>query len=575
MKIELAKNSGFCMGVRDALLRIVNEINTTDESIYVYGPLIHNPQTVEVLHKRGLQTINTLESIDDKIIAIRTHGIPFEKLRDIKKRAKRYINLTCSRVARVQGLIRKYSRNGYFTIIIGDKNHAEVIGLQSYASSGVIVVSQIDDVPHIPPADNYLVVSQTTFDTELFEALIGAIGERFSNVIVVNTICHSTHNRQDDVKQGIERGIDALVVVGGKNSANTKRLASIGDENNIVTYHVETESELKSRQFDNVQHVLVTAGASTPGWIINRVLERLYDIKYANSNFLINLLKKTAEFIVRTNLFSAITASFITLFAQRFLDRKPDFVLAFISFIYIFSMYTINNLFELDFLKVSNPYKFVLYRKYKNLLLPVSIISLLISSFIIRRYGTEATLIFLSSSLFGILYSAPWIRGIFYTMKSNLIKKLYFSKSIVVAGGWVIITTVIPLISDGDAIHEIVFLSFFIYTFIFLRSVLLDCIAFQGDLILGRETLPILLGVTCAKNLLLLASLSAIITFGSYAVILQKLPFLIFTVNIIYFSVLIVQVIKLNYLISLKYELLVDCNLLLFTFFYFVLSFIQ
>lgn len=575
MKIELAKNSGFCMGVRDALLRIVNEINTTDESIYVYGPLIHNPQTVEVLHKRGLKTINTLESIDDKIVAIRTHGIPFEKLTDIKRRAKRNINLTCSRVARVQGLIRKYSRNGYFTIIIGDENHAEVVGLQSYASSGVIVISQSDDVAHIPSAESYLVVSQTTFDTELFETIIGTIREHFSNVIVINTICHSTHNRQDDVKQGIDRGIDALVVVGGKNSANTQRLARIGEEHNIVTYHVETENELVNRQFDDVQHVLVTAGASTPGWIINRVLERLYDIKYANSNFLINLLKKTSEFIVRTNLFSAVTASFITLFVQRFLNRKPDFVLAFISFIYIFSMYTINNLFELNFLKVSNPYKFVLYRKYKNLLLPISIISLLISSFIIRRYGWEATLIFLSSSLFGILYSAPWIRDIFYAMKSNLIKKVYFSKSIVVAGGWVIMTTVIPLISHGDVFYEIIFLSLLIFTFIFLRSVLLDCIAFQGDLILGRETLPILLGVTCARNLLLLASLSTIIAFGSYVVILQMFPFLIFTVNIIYFSILIVQVIKLNYLISLKYELLVDLNLFLFILFYFFISFIQ
>ena len=153
MKIEMAANSGFCMGVRNAILKIVDELNSSDEEIYVYGPLIHNPQTVEVLKNRGLITVNSLDKIKNKQIAIRTHGIPVNENRVIRNEASRTINLTCSRVARVQSYIKKYSSNGYFTIIIGDRDHAEVIGLKSYATAGVHIVSDPEEIKTIPDAE--------------------------------------------------------------------------------------------------------------------------------------------------------------------------------------------------------------------------------------------------------------------------------------------------------------------------------------------------------------------------------------------------------------------------------------
>lgn len=573
MKIELAKNSGFCMGVRDAILRIVHEINTTDEIIHVYGPLIHNPQTIEVLQKRGLKTIDSFKDIDDKVVAIRTHGIEYDNLKEIQSRAKRYINLTCSRVARVQGIIKKYSKRGYFTIIVGDRDHAEVVGLQSYASTGVIVVSRVEDVKKIPKSSKYIVVSQTTLDTELFEDVITEIRTRFSNVVVINTICNSTHNRQGDVKEAIKGGIDALVVVGGKNSANTQRLAKIGRDRNIRTFHIETESELDKNRFIDINNVLVTAGASTPGWIINRVLEKLYDIKYANSNILINLLKKISEFIVRTNLFSAITALFITLFIQNYFDKAEDYSLALISFLYIFSMYTINNYFELNFLRVSNPYKFVLYDRFKHISLPVSIVSIVLSCVIIAlNYDYLPLLIFSVSCILGSIYSTERIKNFFYTMKHSVMRKIYFSKSIVVTFGWVIITVVIPSITLHVDFYKIIIPSTYIFTFIFLRSILLDFIAFQGDLILGRETLPILLGIPRTRFLLMVLSLLSISVFGVYTVLAGKLPYLLFIITIIYFLALLKKIMKLSCLISLKYELLVDLNLLLFIILYCIVT---
>ncbi len=303
------------MGVRDAILRIVTEINSSKENILVHGPLIHNPQTIEILHGRGLRTIDETEPLNGKIVAIRTHGIPLENLKIIRKQAKRIINLTCSRVARVQGLIKRYSNNGYHTIIAGDKDHAEVIALKSYAQGGVTVISSIRDIRKLPKTGKYLVVSQTTFDGEQFIEIVEMLRKRLTGELqIINTICDSTNNRQIDVIEAIKSGINVLIVVGGKNSANTKRLANLGLENRIRTYHIETELELDENSFKPDDCVFVTAGASTPGWIINNVLEKLYLIKFKNSNPVIDFAKKFLEFITRTNIVSASAAFFVSLF---------------------------------------------------------------------------------------------------------------------------------------------------------------------------------------------------------------------------------------------------------------------
>lgn len=240
----MAKHSGFCMGVRNAILKIVDKLNTTDEEILVYGPLIHNPQTIDVLDKRGLKTIDNFDNITDKDVAIRTHGVPIEENRLLKSKARRTYNLTCSRVGKVQAIIKKYSRDGYHTVIIGDKNHAEVIGLMSYAKSGITVLENIDDIVNIPTGRKYLVVCQTTHERTLFEDIVSKIKNRYKNVVVIDTICDSTRLRQKDVNDAIAKGIDTLVVVGGKNSANTTRLAKIGMDNEVKTLHIETEEEL-------------------------------------------------------------------------------------------------------------------------------------------------------------------------------------------------------------------------------------------------------------------------------------------------------------------------------------------
>lgn len=562
MKIEMAANSGFCMGVRNAILKIVDELNSSDEKIYVYGPLIHNPQTIDVLKNRGLITINSLHEIKDKQIAIRTHGIPLEENRIIRKEASRTINLTCSRVARVQSYIKKYSSEGYFTIIVGDRDHAEVIGLKSYATAGVHVVSGPGDIETLPAAEKYLIVSQTTHERNQFEQIVNLIREKYQNVNVIDTICDSTRLRQDDVRAGIARGIDTLVVVGGKNSANTTRLAKIGTDNGIKTFHVETDEELNAGEFKNSRHVLVTAGASTPGWIINNVLEKLYMIKNSNSNPVIKVLKRYFEFFVRSNIISSIASFLMVLIAQKYAGIEQNYKYGIIAALFIYVMYTVNNYLDREFLIKSNSYKYKIYEKSGLFMLIAAIISFFVSIYLSYTISMIMMYLFLIPYLLGIFYSTPYFKLFIKALGSEVIKKVYNTK-IVTGFGWLVVLILIPYFNKDIPLITYVSVGSLFFTFIFLRQFIIDLVAFQGDLILGRDTLATSLGVKYAVYIAYAISLAGIVTFTAITLFTGRYTFLPLVLCVFYYLVLLKKIGKIDYLISLRYEFLIDANYIL------------
>ncbi|MCU0845538.1 MAG: 4-hydroxy-3-methylbut-2-enyl diphosphate reductase [Spirochaetes bacterium] len=570
MKIELARHSGFCMGVRDAILTIVEELNTAGEEILVHGPLIHNPQTVAILARRGLRTIHTLDDIDGKTIAVRTHGIPIENLRDIKARSRRYLNLTCPRVSRVQGLIKNYSGKGYYTIIIGDRDHAEVLGLKSYAAGGVTVVSDIADIHSVPGADKYIVVSQTTQDSDQFSAIVSELEKRFVGVTVFNTICDSTHNRQSDIRDGIARNIDALVVVGGRQSANTTRLAQMGRECGIRTFHVETEAELSGGDFRGVKHVLVTAGASTPGWIINNVMERLYEIQYGNSRFFPGIIVKLLDFILRTNILSAAAAALISLFALSFAGETAGMMFPLTSFLYIFAMYTLNNHFEMDSLLIRNPVKYEIQNRFKHALLPMAILALGVCLYLAARHEPVVALVYLVSCVLGAIYSTRVVKRIVESTGIGLLERAYNLKNIVSAFGWLIVTTVLPLAAAGADTSSFLGACSFVFALVLFRNILLDIIAFQGDLIFGMQTFSTILGVRSAGRIAIAVSAAAGAVFTVTALSGGKEPFLVFLANLAYFAAVYFRIRSKNYFIALKYEMLLELNFVLFAALYFL-----
>ncbi len=582
MKIKLAKTSGFCIGVKNAVLRIIREINSTGENIFIYGPLIHNPQTIDMLSARGLTTINGLENIDDKPIAIRTHGIPLAEKIEIEKKSKRIINLTCPRVIKVQKIIEEHSAGGYFTIITGDEDHAEVTGLKSYAASGVIVISTPEDIKKIPHADKYVLVSQTTFDKFQFENIKNGLNCKMPDIRVFNTICSSTHDRQDEILKEIKNGTDAVVVIGGKDSANTKRLARICADSKIKTFHIETESELEEDSFGDVKNLLVAAGASTPGWIINNVLEKLEIINTANTNILNRLIKKIFIVIVRTNVISAISAFFVSLFAQKYSAVKSGIYPALISALYVFCALNFAGLSDIDVIKKMSPHKFSLLSGNRRILQLLAFLSGALYLALVFQFSITTIIIAVIASTAVLPRSVKLKINKSRDIKQNFAharplrlsvrEYIYSFKNITDTLGWVISAAFIPLsIYGGDMLNASPVI-IFIFCLILMRSSILDLITFQGDFILGRKTMPVLIGALKTGRILLVLSFAALISLALLSYLEKEAYILLYGVNIIFYLIIIFKIIKKEYLVPVRYEALAEINLLLFVFIFILLQ---
>ncbi|MDA3899271.1 MAG: 4-hydroxy-3-methylbut-2-enyl diphosphate reductase [Spirochaetes bacterium] len=278
MDLYIDTHAGFCMGVRNAIETVSRELAQRKSKIYIHGDIIHNPHVIETLNKKGLEQYTDLTEVPDgSCFAIRTHGIPYEEYRNLKQSAEKIVNLCCPRVTRIQSIIKKANLSENFIIICGYKDHPEVISLQSYAHNGFAVINSSEMINALPSADHYLVISQTTFDEELFNTIREVAEKKFNQkVTIMNTICSATHDRQKHLANLLsEKNITKLVVVGGKNSSNTKRLAEIGKSRDIVTFHIEQSSELPVKAFNESDYVAVTAGASTPDSMIEDVVNRL------------------------------------------------------------------------------------------------------------------------------------------------------------------------------------------------------------------------------------------------------------------------------------------------------------
>jgi len=274
MKIRVAEKAGFCMGVRRAVNLVLRAVNQGLSPIYTYGPLIHNPQTLELLSRLGVKVIKTPEEgKTGGVCVIRAHGIPPQEKKVLEEKFK-LLDGTCPRVLKVQALADRAVKEGKSVIIIGDKDHAEVKGILGFCQGKGYVVSSLRDLEALPSSTPFVVLSQTTQDEEVFELLAEEIKSRFKDVEIINTICNATEVRQAGVRKLCE-SCEAIVVVGGKFSANTKRLAQIAESQGKKVYFVERLEEIPIEEIKKVRSLGITAGASTPNWLINSVVDLL------------------------------------------------------------------------------------------------------------------------------------------------------------------------------------------------------------------------------------------------------------------------------------------------------------
>ncbi len=274
MEIKLASNYGFCFGVKRAI-KIAEDYKNSS----TMGPLIHNQDEINRLQNDfnvGLYT-NLEEVKDNDTVIIRTHGIPKNDLKNLRAQNAKIINATCPFVTTPQQIVKKMSKEGYSILIFGDLDHPEVKGVQSYAEdqNDVHIILEPSDIDKLNFKNNKIAtVAQTTKKKETYLEIVNALILKNKEVRVFNTICDATFENQDAARE-LSKEVDVMIVIGGKNSSNTKQLHSICLENCTDSYLIENESELNTSWFLNKNLCGITAGASTPDWIIQQVMQRI------------------------------------------------------------------------------------------------------------------------------------------------------------------------------------------------------------------------------------------------------------------------------------------------------------
>ncbi len=270
MQVKIARTAGFCWGVRRTVDKVMEVADHASGPVVTLGPIIHNPQAVARMQEKGVQTVERVSEVaDGTTMVVRTHGAVRPELESAHARGLEVVDGTCPYVKYPQAIAQRLSREGYHVVIVGDANHAEVKGVVSYAEGPCTVVKPGGPIPVIE-AKKVAVLAQTTCIGAEFERVVGALALRHQEVRAVNTICNDTEERQADARE-LARGVDAVVVVGGTNSANTRHLAEICREIQPRTWHVETEDELRPAWFQGCRTVGLSAGASTPDWVVEGV----------------------------------------------------------------------------------------------------------------------------------------------------------------------------------------------------------------------------------------------------------------------------------------------------------------
>jgi len=276
MKIELASSYGFCFGVKRAI-----EIAEEHKGSVTYGPLIHNKDEINRL-KNGFN-IGLVEKLGDlkkeNTVVIRTHGIPKNELAILKQKEHKIIDATCPYVTTPQNIVSKMSEEGYSVVIFGDKAHPEIKGVVSYAhnAQNAFVVLEAKELDALPLKLKVAVVSQTTKKPEDFAKIVTALMATHKEIRVFNTICNATFENQDSASS-LAKQADVMIVIGGKHSSNTKQLHSICERDCTHSYLIENEKELEANWFKNKNFCGISAGASTPDWIVQNVIKKIKEI---------------------------------------------------------------------------------------------------------------------------------------------------------------------------------------------------------------------------------------------------------------------------------------------------------
>ena len=493
MKIEIAKTAGFCMGVRRAVEMALDAPAKHSAPIYTYGPLIHNPQVLSMFEKRGISILERIPERGTGTVLVRAHGVPPEEKQRLADAGFTVVDATCPRVIRVQTIIRAHARKEYAAIIVGDREHPEVVGLMGYAGDAGHVVSSVAELSALPAFEQAIVVAQTTQNTRLYDQVKAWAAETYPHYKTFDTICDSTEKRQSEAKRLASR-VDAVIVVGGKQSGNTQRLAEIATETGKPSFHIETEAELPSCDLGHAAQIGITAGASTPNWLIKRVYRELERLPTQKRSRVVKTLYATIRSLLLTNVLVAMGAGSLCFSCTRLLGVSPAIFPVAMAMLYVLSMHMLNHLTGTAEDQYNDPERAHFYSQYKVFLAIMAIAAGGLGILSASAMGSASFVILLVMSFLGLSYNLYWIpKGL--GIRFRRIKDIPGSKTFLIAVAWGAVVALLPGIADKERLTISIFGVFLWATsLVFARTAFFDLLDIQGDRLVGKETLPILLG---------------------------------------------------------------------------------
>lgn len=539
MKIVVARTAGFCMGVRRAVELALDAANRQKGPICAYGPLIHNPQVLAILGEKKISVLDRIPGTGQGTVIIRAHGVPPCEHDALRKAGFTVINATCPRVIKVQSIISRHAKEGDAVIIVGDRQHPEVRGLLGYAGDRGYVVDSMAELEALPRFPSAIIVAQTTQNTGFFEQVRRWAAREHPAYKVFNTICDSTEKRQAEVK-ALAAEVDAVVVVGGHDSGNTRRLAEIARQSGKPALHVEKAEDLPIEKLAKCRSIGITAGASTPNWIIRQVMQHL-DRRLAGKG---GKLRRWVSMLVRSlmlsNLYLALGAAGLAVAGAWLQDVRVKIHYLGIAALYILSMHTLHHMLDRFVDRYNDPDRARFYNDNRRALVGLSAVSGLGGLVVAWMMGPLFFLLLLFMSLLGVVYNLEIEGAGAGVEKISVLKRIPGSKTVLVTLAWAIIVALFPAL-DAYGYFGAASVLAFVWTgsLVFVRTAFFDIIDMQGSRIVGRETIPIILGeqrtmgllkATLAAAILLLpaGALAGIVPFWSSVLCLCPAAMLVF-----------------------------------------------
>ncbi|WP_455145750.1 4-hydroxy-3-methylbut-2-enyl diphosphate reductase [Brachyspira pilosicoli] len=495
MKVEIGKFAGFCDGVKYAVEKTFSQASKSNEEIYVDGHLIHNPQTLDMLEKTGVKTYEDTEDdmsvLDDKTVIIRAHGISPERREALSNHAKKIVNLTCKYVAKIQALVKKHSSLGYRVIVIGNPTHPEIIGVCGFAQD-VYVVYKDEDIEKLPEDDKKtLIVAQTTLQKETFNKFVSQIQDKYKNseLIIKNTICEATEQRQNEILDIAKRN-DVVLVIGGSESSNTRNLYKIASSIK-PSFYVEFKEDLEKIDLTPYKNVGIMAGASTPDWLIEDIAQTIKD-NYSSSFY--RGINKVFDFLNYGYIFFSFGAFLMSYAIYDILNKPFQYRIGVIVALYYLFM-SLGNGYSNYTIKISDKRRYLFYQKYKPAFLTIIVVSALIMFYLAYNVDIGILMLTILSTLLGTAYNISFEKNdIFnHSFFFRLFKKLVPFKAIIIS---IAVTTLLNgsiLLLNRNILKEntlsYLFSVSIVFIFMFIRQALIEIKFSQSDKIAGAVTL--------------------------------------------------------------------------------------